>query len=391
MNRTPGFGLLCDDDGYILEVLYNSLEYEIDMSAGMLFSSLAAPGSLAKFLSFMVEVRAFGAAFDWEVNIQTNHGLKPIRLVGGSLGEKFFFAGSDDAETARKLYEELIRINNEQTNTLRKTIKENSYNSEMYDEISRLNNELVSAQRELSKKNAELARLNEEKNRFLGMAAHDLRNPLHSILMHAEFLLEDSVDPTQREFLSIISTTSQSMANLVDDLLDVARIESGKLNLDLSVERSDALINRVAAVNGPLAKKKGVTIAATAEESTRILIDVAKIEQVLNNLIGNALKFSSPGGKIEIRCKNVEEGVLITVKDEGAGIAPEQQAKLFQPFQRGQKGTAGETSTGLGLVIVKRIVEGHRGKIWFESEVGKGTLFFVYLPSDVMGEGSSTI
>ena len=93
MNRTPGFGLLCDDDGYVVEVLYNSLDYEIEISAGMLFSSLAAPGSLAKFLSFMVEVRAFGAAFDWEVNIQTKHGLKPIRLVGGSLGGNYFSQG----------------------------------------------------------------------------------------------------------------------------------------------------------------------------------------------------------------------------------------------------------------------------------------------------------
>jgi signal transduction histidine kinase len=275
----------------------------------------------------------------------------------------------------------MMRINNEQTNTLRTLLKEQSRGDDMYNELSYLNNELVAMQREIAKKNAELERLNREKNRFLGMAAHDLRNPLHTILGYSDFLIQISDQPEQQEYLQIIRNVSQFMTRLVDDLLDVTKIEAGDLQLEYDPVNLADLITFNLAINRPLAAQKQIEIIYQLDETVPMaLVDSAKIEQVLNNLISNAIKFSEPGNRVVIRLERVEENFLISVKDDGAGIAPEQQSRLFQPFQQGKTGTNGEKSTGLGLVIVKRIVEGHGGKIWFESELGQGTTFFVSMP-----------
>ena len=274
-----------------------------------------------------------------------------------------------------------MRINNEQTNTLRTILKEQSRGDNMYNELSYLNNELVAMQREIAKKNAELARLNREKNHFLGMAAHDLRSPLHTILGYSDFLIKISDQPVQQEYLQIIRNASHFMARLVDDLLDVTKIEAGDLQLEYDPINLASLITSNAAVNRPMAAHKQIEIIYQLDETIpTAVIDSAKIEQVLNNLISNAIKFSEPENKVVIRLERAEENFLISVKDDGHGITSEHQSHLFQPFQQGQTGTDGEKSTGLGLAIVKRIVEGHGGKIWFESKLERGTTFFVSMP-----------
>jgi len=256
--------------------------------------------------------------------------------------------------------------------------------ADLYDEISRLNNELVAMQRELAKKNAELERLNQEKNRLLGMAVHDLRNPLHAILIASEFLSQE--DPAKlgdsyRELVDTICAFSQFMANLVDDLLDVTKIEAGQLQLDLVATDVGDLVARNVAINRMLATKKTISITLHSEPMPLAIVDVTKIEQVLNNLLGNAVKFSPPGGEVEVDLTAAGQEFQISVRDQGPGISPQEQASLFQPFQRGRaRGTAGEKSAGLGLAIAKKIVEGHGGRIWLESIMGQGAAFFVAIP-----------
>jgi signal transduction histidine kinase len=206
---------------------------------------------------------------------------------------------------------------------------------------------------------------------------------LQSILTHSTFLLEEdpaALGADYRKFMEVIHVSSEFMAHLVDDLLDVAKIESGQLQLDYSPVDVGALVSKNVMLNRVLAAKKQVEIELIAEPLSTAMVDSAKIEQVLNNLLGNALKFSEAGGRIEIRLGSAGENFLLSVKDHGPGISPEQKSRLFQPFQRGQPGSWGEKSIGLGLSIVKRIVEGHDGKIWLESEAGRGTTFFVSIP-----------
>lgn len=261
----------------------------------------------------------------------------------------------------------------------------NERDDHIYNDFSRLNNELANAQRELAKKNAELDRLNQQKNQFLGIAAHDLRNPLEVILMYSRFLLEDTKDLLKEEqvdFINTIRSSSSFMLNLVNDFLDYSKIEAGKLELELSKVDLKKLIEENVKRNQVLAVRKEIQIVFTAEdEIPQIILDESKIEQVLNNLIGNAVKFSFQNGIIKIYLRKCGDDAVISIKDTGPGISADEAEKLFHPFQKGKhKATAGEKSTGLGLAIVKKIIEEHGGKISVESEAGKGTSFFVSLP-----------
>jgi signal transduction histidine kinase len=266
-------------------------------------------------------------------------------------------------------------------------------NERLYDELSHLNNELATTQRELAKKNAELARLNEQKNQFLGIAAHDLRNPLEVILTYSEFLLEDAapvLGPEQTGLIHTIRSSSEFMLRLVEDLLDVTRIEAGRLELDLAPADLPAIVAANVRRNRVLAAKKGIEISLrSAGEIPPMSLDIAKIEQVLDNLIGNAVKFSPPGSPVEVRLDTEADQVVLAVRDQGPGIPADLLGKLFEPFTRAHvRGTGGEKGAGLGLAIVKRIVTGHGGEIRVESEPGHGATFQVCLPlSQATGGG----
>ena len=216
-----------------------------------------------------------------------------------------------------------------------------------------------------------------------------LRNPLSAILAYSQFLVDEvsvSLSAEQLEFLDTIRASSEFMLGLVNNLIDVAQIESGKLQLDIQPTDLGALVRYNVALNRVLAAKKQIEIQLTDAPLPKMFVDVFKIEQVLNNLIGNAIKFSNPQTTIQVRMSQEDAKVLLAVQDQGQGIPAHELDKLFKPFQKTSiKGTAGEKSTGLGLSIVKKIVQGHGGKIWVESQVGKGTTFFVTLPSDLTG------
>ena len=381
-----GLALLTDSSGMIAHVQRNDLDLR-EAVPGRLFIRLVDSASRIKAMRFLESVRDNGAAFDWELNVALRDAAMTLHFSGGQMDDQLLIVGAANGKLAAQLYEDMIRISNEQTNMLRAAIKDrqqadrDDLDGSLYDEISRLNNELVAMQRELAKKNAELERLNEEKNRFLGMAAHDLRNPLHVILMQSGFLLDEVENPQQREFLESITAYSEFMSNLVDDLLDVAKIEAGQLVLDLWPVDMAALVTRNVNMNRLLAARKQTDIDLTAEALPPAVLDAAKIEQVLNNLIGNAVKFSPPGSRVQVTLSRSGECFLLVVRDQGPGISAAERETIFHPFQRGHaRGTAGEKSTGLGLMIARRIVEGHGGKIWLESAEGVGTTFYVSVP-----------
>jgi signal transduction histidine kinase len=255
----------------------------------------------------------------------------------------------------------------------------------MYDELSRLNNELANLQRELAKKNAELEHLSALKDQFLGMAAHDLRTPLSIILGYSSFLEEDlsgDLAEEQAEFLSVIRSSSRFMLHLVNSLLDVATIESGKLELELQPTDLAALVARTVSLNATLAEGKRIRLACECDERLpQMALDGPKMEQVLNNLLSNAIKFSYPDGTVVVRLVRQGDYAVLSVADHGRGIPEEQLDELFQWFARTRvKGTAGEKGTGLGLAIAQKIVEGHMGDIWVESTLGQGSRFYVSLP-----------
>ena len=248
-----------------------------------------------------------------------------------------------------------------------------------------LNNELNNLTRELQKRNVQLDQLNHMKNQFLGMAAHDLRNPIGNIMMYSEFVLSkgtEKLTPDVSEIIKIIHRSSQFMLSLLDDLLDIVKIESGKLDLKCELQSVSDFLRQNVKINSLMASRKQIKIVLNLPETLPIIpFDDQKITQVLNNLISNAIKFSLPETTIIVSAFQTENEVYISVKDQGQGIPKAELDSLFKPFSRTSvRATAGEKSTGLGLNIAKRIIIGHQGRIWVESEVGAGTTFTFCLP-----------
>ena len=227
-----------------------------------------------------------------------------------------------------------------------------------------------------------LLELDEQKNRLLGMAAHDLRNPITSILGFSKLLRDTPLDEDSRkEFLSIIHQVSQEMLGTLNDLLDISVIESGKFDLNLQRGDLSALVNYRIRLNSINAQQKDMSIEFHGQDTTELTYDAERLSQVLDNFISNAIKYSPPNTRIEISLSHHSNEVEVSVKDEGPGIPLEQQGKLFGTFQKlGVKPTGGEKSTGLGLAIVKKIVEAHGGSVGVDSKPGQGSRFFFTLP-----------
>lgn len=244
---------------------------------------------------------------------------------------------------------------------------------------------LRESQQQLLRSNTALTEMNERLNEFVGMAAHDLRNPLTVLLGFSKYLMrasEATIPEQQRRMLASIQTSSEFMLRLVNNLLDVSKIEAGELHLEKAPTDLAGLVRQNVSLNQLLAQDKGIEIVLVIESDLPTLkIDPDKIEQVLNNLISNAVKFSHPGSTVTVTLRQVEGDALLSVHDQGPGIPEGEIDKLFKAFGRTSvRATAGEKSTGLGLVIAKQVVDRHGGRIWVETEVGKGTTFFVALP-----------
>ena len=237
----------------------------------------------------------------------------------------------------------------------------------------------------LAKQNEELAELNKQKNEFLGMAAHDLRNPIGGIIQFSELLLDPDFEmeaEERTEILRLIKNSSEFSLALLSDLLNINRIESGKVDLNLEEVDYQSFISSVIAKNMVFAKNKNIELTTDLPNEKIILcIDKNKIEQVLNNFISNAIKFSYPNTKITLKIKATNGQIETTCIDQGQGIPANELSRVFKPFEKTSvQTTANESSTGLGLAITKKIIESHQGEVGVRSEVRKGSEFYFTLP-----------
>jgi signal transduction histidine kinase len=238
---------------------------------------------------------------------------------------------------------------------------------------------------ELEKTNQALIKLNQDKNEFLGIAAHDLKNPLSAIQGYAEMIIEDCDDMPNSEVIEIshlILSSSRQMFELVRNLLDVNAIESGKINAKLN--RIDILptVQTLVECYSTRAKTKNIRLQLHQQNNQYdAFVDKNIVHQILDNLFSNAVKYSPYGKPINIRMQQSEKTVRCEIQDEGEGLSATDQQKLFSKFTRlTPKPTGKEHSTGLGLFIVKKLVNAMNGNVWCKSELGKGTTFFVEFP-----------
>ena len=246
-----------------------------------------------------------------------------------------------------------------------------------------LQNQILSEQQKLLVE--QLSAADAAKNRFLGMAAHDLRNPLSTIRGLSELIRESPasrISPEDLELLDGIHDTSQSMLNLVNELLDLSVIESGELRLEPKPCSLSELIEKCAGQRSLDATKKRTRIVLPSPRPRlRVTIDPAKMQQVVDNLLSNAVKFSPHGSTVTVVIHGDRRHCGFAVQDQGPGIPENERARLFSNFGRlSVKPTGGEKSTGLGLAICRRIVEAHRGTLTAENLPGRGCEFRVALP-----------
>ncbi|MCK4922667.1 MAG: hybrid sensor histidine kinase/response regulator [Bacteroidales bacterium] len=252
-------------------------------------------------------------------------------------------------------------------------------------ELKDKNVEFKKLHSELKLNNEQLEKSIEEKNQLLGIAAHDLRSPLCTVSSYIDFLDSKSSENTfegQEQIMSTLNSQVNFMLDLVTDVLDFAKIESGKLELKKTKFDLISFMEKAIELNNLLGVKKNISILPEyTDHKIMIEADLNKLKQVLDNLFSNAMKFSDPHTFIHLDIISSEKEVQISVKDQGKGIPESELDNLFQAFgTTSVKSTAGEKSTGLGLVSVKKIVETHGGRIWVESEVGKGSEFHFTIP-----------
>jgi len=242
---------------------------------------------------------------------------------------------------------------------------------------------------ELEASNAKLKEMYEIKSEFTSMVSHELRTPLAAIKEGIAIVLDGSageINADQQDFLSMAKRNVDRLKRLIDDVLDFSKLESKRMVFMMKKGNFSEVINEVAGTQNTVAKERGLYLKVEIDEKLpELIFDADRINQVLNNLVSNSLKFTNQGG-VTIKCDYVEDKdyIEIIVQDTGEGIRSEDIPKLFQKFQQlGGANSRKTGGTGLGLAICKEIIENHNGSIWVESEIGKGSEFKFILPTKI--------
>ncbi len=234
----------------------------------------------------------------------------------------------------------------------------------------------MTASRELER----LRKLDQMKSEFVANVSHELKTPLTSIKAYTEALLDMAQDEQLKSFLKVIDEESDRLLFLINDLLNVSRIQSGKMKMHFERVKPSACVEEVHGISKVQSEKHRLDLDI-APDLPEMLLDKEKLKEVMVNLISNAIKYSPKGGDVRVRVRREGSNLRIEVEDQGMGIPEEHQKNLFQAFYRVDSShTAEIPGTGLGLVISKAIVEHHGGRIWFESRLGVGTIFSILLP-----------
>ncbi|MGC8837381.1 MAG: GAF domain-containing protein [Anaerolineae bacterium] len=232
------------------------------------------------------------------------------------------------------------------------------------------------------------------KSEFVSTVSHELRTPMTSIKGYTDLLLMGAVgelNPQQHHFLEVIKSNADRLTGLINDLLDISRIETGRLRLDLQPMQVQEVVEEVVGSLRGRAEAKGLRVRVDVPQGLpAVMADRDRITQVVLNLMDNAVRYTPEGGEIAVRVELADEVLLVHVQDTGIGIAPEEQGRIFERFYRSEDARVQETEgTGLGLAIVKSLVEMHGGRVWVESELGKGSTFSFTIP--LRGRGSVTL
>lgn len=322
--------------------------------------------------------------------IRDRHGI-PEKLVAFVRDITERKRAEEELHNYQEHLEELVE---ERTAKLKQEIAERTAIEDRFKKLNEDLEERVRARtRELEKAYEELKKLDEMKDAFLSSVSHELRTPLTSIRSFSEILLRyEPDDPhTRTEFIDIINSESERLTRLINDLLDLARIEAGEMVWNDHLLSLQSVVNDAAKAHGQLLNDRALGLTLDVPQNLpSVLADRDRIHQVLTNLLGNAIKFSFDGGEIRIKAETVRddpsgnnsESLLVSLSDQGMGIEEKDFEAIFDRFRQVSRDSLREKprGTGLGLPITREIISRYGGRLWVESVTGKGSTFFFTLP-----------
>jgi signal transduction histidine kinase len=244
--------------------------------------------------------------------------------------------------------------------------------------VNRMNDQLRSVY-------AELEEASRHKSEFLANMSHELRTPLNAIIGFSQVLRDEmvgSVNPKQAEYLEDIISSGNHLLSLINDVLDLSKVEAGQVELEVRPFSLREALERGVVMVRERATEEGVRVAFAADPEVDVVDgDERRIKQVIFNLLSNAVKFTPAGGEVDVSATRVNGEVRVAVADTGPGVPPEDRDRIFEEFQQSESGVGHREGTGLGLALSKRFVELHGGRIWLESEPGQGSTFTFALPA----------
>jgi len=260
----------------------------------------------------------------------------------------------------------------------------------MQEELRGLNRQLDKKVDELAQANMALFEMNRLKSDFLATMSHELRTPLNSIIGFSEVLSSNErLSEKERRYAANIQTSGKMLLGLINDILDLAKIESGKMELHLEEFSIRDVVEGLLTMARPIAEKKSIELDVVIDPDVPVIYqDAGKLQQILYNLMSNAIKFTPEGGRVIVSADTTETDLVLAVEDTGVGIAPEDRERIFEKFRQGASGLVGGETTltrqysgsGLGLSIVRELCHILGGEISLESTLGKGSTFIIRLP-----------
>ncbi len=303
--------------------------------------------------------------------------IESIQVAAAKIG-----SGSLDQRIEIPSHDELGALA-EEFNRMAARLQE-SYSS-LEQKVEERTRELARALSELDEKSRELEAASRHKSEFLANMSHELRTPLNAILGFSQVLREGmfgEVNEKQAEYLDDILSSGNHLLALIDDILDLSKVEAGQVELEVAPFSLREALERGVVMVRERALKDGVQVALAAVPDFDIVTgDERRIRQVIFNLLSNAVKFTPAGGTVDVRATQVDGEMRVSVADTGRGIAAEDHERIFEEFQQAEAGAEQREGTGLGLALSKRLVELHGGRIWVDSEPGKGSTFVFTLPA----------
>ena len=392
-----GFYLICNRKGQVNDVLFDDLGLISKGRLPIQFGDIMDNESLKKASDFWENILNNEFVFDFEMHVKREElEPMPMKFIGGCFDNQVWVIGVSNNKVLQKILNELMLINNEQQNLIRSAEKKLSkFNDnrqepslDLYDELSGMNNELMNAQRKLAKQNQEILRLNKELREtnkklehFAYSVSHDLKEPLRMVRVFMNRLDEkygDSLDEKAKQYIHFAVDGAERMEKLIKDLLDYSRI--GRIHNQYELIDIGELLENTNKLNQAQLEETGGSIKWT--EMPEITCQKIPLQQLFNNLVSNGIKYrkvdASP--EILISFEEKQDEWIFSVADNGMGIEPEYHSVIFDLFRKvDEKSTSG---TGMGLAICKKIVEEHGGKIWVESELGKGSTFYFTIEKD---------